>query len=203
MSTTPKNNSLASALFGKTRWAILSLLYGHADEAFYLRQIARLAGVGLGAVQREVKNLSKAGIILRTIQGRQVYFQANPECPVFKELKSLMVKTAGVGDVLRLALASIADHIIVAFIYGSFARGEEQRSSDVDVLVVGAVTFAQVVSALESAQETLGREVNPTVYPPSEFRSKLAASHHFLKTVLNEERIFLIGSEDELAKLAE
>lgn len=202
MDTFLQNDNLSGTLFGKTRRAVLSLLYSHTDESFYLREIARAAGVGLGAVQRELARLSDAGIIRRTVRGNQVYYRANPECPIFAELQSLVVKTAGVGDVLRAALTSLATRIQVALIYGSFARGKERRGSDVDLLVVGDVTFAEVVSALGEAQETLGREINPTVYPPAEFRSKLGEGHHFLTSVSKEPRIFLIGDEHELERLA-
>lgn len=179
------------------------MLYSHADEAFYLRQLARAAGMGLGAVQREVKRLSDVGIIRRTVRGRQVYYQASSQCPVFGELKSLVLRTAGAGDVLRAALAPLADRVKLAFIYGSLVRGEARRGSDVDILVVGEVTFSEIVSALHRAQQKLGREVNPTVYPPAEFRSKLAAGHHFLTTVVRGEKIFLVGDGHELARLAE
>lgn len=202
MSTTIETDKLSASLFGKTRRAILSLLYSHPDEAFYLRQLVRAAGVGLGAVQREVRRLSEAGIIQRTVRGRQVYYQANFQCPVFEELRSLVVKTAGVGDVLRATMAPLADRVNLAFIYGSVARGQEYRGSDLDVLVVGDVSFAEITSALSRAQETLRRDINPTVYPPTEFLSKLAAGHHFLETVLKETKIFLIGDESELARLA-
>ncbi len=141
MSTIFKTDSLSATLFGKTRRAVLALLYSHVEEHFYLRQIARTAEVGLGAVQRELKKLSEAGIIRRTIRGRQVYYQANPECPVYPELKSLVVKTVGVGDVLRTALVPLADRINVAFLFGSLVRGDERSSSDVDVMIVGNVTF--------------------------------------------------------------
>lgn len=203
MSTISVNNSLSAALFGKTRRAVLSLLYNHTDEAFYLRQIVRTVGVGLGSVQRELKRLSDVGIIQRIVRGRQVYYQANPQCPIFADLKNLVVKTAGVGDVLMVALAPLADRINIALLYGSIVRGEERRGSDVDMLVVGDVTFSEIVLSLSSAQETLHREINPTVYPPDEFTSKLAAGHHFLKTVLSGNKFFLIGDERELARLAE
>lgn len=202
MSTTMEDSSLATALFGKSRRAILSLLYGHADEAFYLRQIARTAGVALGGVQREVKNLSDAGIIVRMERGRHVYYQANEHCPIFSELKSLMVKTSGVAGVLRAALAPFEDRIRIAFIFGSVARGDERRGSDVDVVVVGAITFAEVVSALGQTQNILNREVNPSVYPLSEFQQKLASGHHFLKSISKGPKAFLIGDERELAELA-
>jgi len=206
MSTNFRNDSLSATLFGKTRRAVLALLYNHADESFYLRQIARAAGVGMGAVQREVKQrevkkLSEAGIIKRTVQGRQVYYQANPECPIYAELKSLVIKTVGVGDVLKTALVSLSERIKVAFLFGSLLRGGEHSGSDVDVMVVGDVTFTEVVSALGRVQETIGREINPIVYPLEEFRSKLVANHHFLKTVLKDSKFFLIGDEHELEKL--
>ena len=203
MSTIFKTDSLTATLFGKTRRAVLALLYSHVDELFYFRQIARTAGVGIGAAQRELKKLSEAGIIRRTLRGRQVYYQANPECPVYAELKSLVIKTVGVGDVLRAALVPLADRINVAFLFGSLVRGGECSSSDADVMVVGDVTFAEVVSVLGRAQETVRREINPLVYPPEEFRFKLAADHHFLKQVLKGPKSFLIGDEHELAKLVE
>jgi len=140
MSTMSSIDSLSATLFGKTRRAVLALLYGHSDESFYLRQIVRTAGVGLGAVQRELKKLSGAGIITRKARGRQVYYQANQECPVYAELKNLVIKTVGVGDVIRAGLVPLADRIRVAFLFGSLVRGDERSSSDVDVMVVGDVT---------------------------------------------------------------
>jgi predicted nucleotidyltransferase len=202
MSTTPDTDNLSKTLFSKTRRAVLSLLYSHVDDAYYVRQIVRAAGVGLGAVQRELKQLSDAGIIRRIVRGHQVYYQANPQCPVFSELKNLVVKTVGLGAAVQAALTPLGDRIDVAFIYGSIARSEEHRDSDVDVLVVGRVTFAEIVSSLSEAQKTIGRDINPTVYPPAEFRSKLAAGHHFLNSVLRGPMFFLIGDKSELARLA-
>ena len=201
MSTAFTESGLSAALFGQTRRAILALLYGHPGQSYYLRQLVRSAGLGLGAAQREVKRLSDAGIIRRTVQGNQVFYQANPDCPIFEELKGLMVKTAGVADVLRAALAVLAPQIRVAFIYGSVAKLAQRNSSDVDVMVVGDPAFGEVVSALGSAQENLARDINPTVYSPTEFRSKVKAGHHFLTTVLKGEKVFLIGDERELARL--
>lgn len=115
----------------------------------------------------------------------------------------MVVKTVGVGDVLRAALVSLADRINVAFLFGSLVRGSERSSSDADVMIVGDVTFAEVVSVLGSAQETVRREINPLVYLPEEFQLKLAADHHFLKKTIESPKIFLVGDEHELAKLAQ
>jgi predicted nucleotidyltransferase len=202
MNTIPVSKNLSSILFGKARLAVLSLLYGHADESFYLRQIVRTTGVGLGPVQRELKQLTDVGIVRRSTQGHQVYFQANSDSPIFKELKSLITKTAGVGETLRSALAPLANHINIALIYGSVARGEENHRSDVDLLVVGSASFTEVTKTLREAQEILGREVNPTVYPVKEFRSRIAEDHYFIRDILSGPKVFVIGDEDELKRLA-
>ncbi len=188
-------------LFGVARRRVLALLFGHADEAYHLRQVVRETGLSAGGVHRELGQLAEAGIVTRRQQGRQVYFQANAASPIFAELKSLIVKTAGVADVLREALAPLAASISVAFVYGSVARGEERRASDVDLLVVGDASFAAVTQALAPAQRRLGREVNPTVYEPGEFRQKLAAGHHFLRSVTAREKLFLFGNEHDLRRL--
>lgn len=195
--------TLAINLFGKTRRAVLALLYGHVDERFYFRQIVRLTGIGLGALQRELKNLAEAGIIRKTVLGKQVYYQANPECPVYIELKNMVMKTMGIGHVLQNALAPAADRIKVAFLFGSLVNGNEHSDSDVDVIIVGNITFAEIVTMLGHVQETVRREINPLVYPPGEFQSKLAANHHFLKNILKSPKYFLIGDERELASVAE
>ena len=189
-------------LFGKTRQALLALLYTHADEAHLQESLIHLAALGRGTVQRELDFLTRAGIVRRTVRGRQVYFQANPDCPIYPELRGLIVKTVGVAGVLRGALVPLAERIRAAFIYGSVARGGERRGSDIDVMIIGEVSFAEITDALAHTQEMIGREVNPSVYPPAEFRSKVAAKHHFLNTVLKGEKIFLIGDERELARLA-
>jgi predicted nucleotidyltransferase len=188
-------------LFGQTRSRVLSLLFGHPDESFYLRQIVRLASVGLGAAQRELRHLGQAGIIQRTVQGRQVYFQADRQSPLFAELHGLVLKTVGVAGVLKNALAGLEKSVQVAFLFGSLAKGTSNTQSDIDVMLVGDVSFGEVVAALAPAQQKLMREVNPVVFPSDEFRNKLAHRDHFLITVLREPRIFVLGSDHELSRL--
>jgi len=203
MGTEQPNIGVGETLFGKTQRALLALFFTRPDEAFYLRQIVRTAGIGLGTVQRELARWVAAGLLVRTQRGNQVYYQANAESPVFEELKSLAVKTAGVADVLRKALAALAERIAVAFVYGSLAKGTAKVGSDVDVLVIGDADFGEVVSALQSAQNTLGREVNPSVYSEEDFRAKCQAKQHFVTSVLNAPKVFLVGGEHELERLAE
>lgn len=196
-------NLLCSGLFGKTRQAVLALLYGRADSSFYTKQILDAVKIGRGTVQRELKNLTDTGIIIREVQGRQVYYRANTRCPIFDELKSIVRKTFGVADVIRQSLSANADKIRVAFIFGSVARSTDDRRSDIDLMVVGKISFGDVVSLLTPAEQKLGREVNPVVYPIAEFKKRLKEDHHFVKTVLEDDKIFVIGDEDELRKLAE
>ncbi len=198
MSTEARTDPLTAALFGKARRTILALLFTHDQESFYLRQIIRAVGQSPGAVQRELALLTSAGLLVRTANGHQVYYQANRDSPVFAEIKSLMVKTAGVADVLRSALSPLAERIRAAFLYGSLARGADRQASDVDVMVIGDISFAEVVEALRPAQETLRREVNATVWSPAEFRKRRKSGHHFLKAVLKAPRVLLIGSDHEL-----
>jgi predicted nucleotidyltransferase len=180
------------------------MFFSHADRRFYLRQAIRIVNLGSGSVQRELANLTRAGILKRTDEGSQAYFQANRQCVVFDELHGLIRKTFGVASVLQDSLSSLAHRIRVAFIYGSVAAGTETSESDVDVMVVGdEVSIDKIVSALTPAQLELGREVNPSVYGTAEFCRKLAQGRHFLSNVTRGPKIFLIGDETELKRLAQ
>jgi predicted nucleotidyltransferase len=194
-------SSMAAALFPQTRRSLLGLLYGLPDRAFYLREIASRVGAGMGQVQRELGRLTQAGILRRFEQGRHVFYQADRRCPAFEELRGLMVKTVAGADPLRHALAELQGRIVVAFVFGSMARGEDRAESDLDLFVVGDVSLQEVVNAIDSLQQTLGRPIQPTIYSAKELRSKVEAGHHFLTSVLAGEKIFVVGSENELGEL--
>lgn len=202
MGTVPIESSLAAALFGKTRRAVLALLFGNPDRSFYLREVVRAVAAGQGAVQRELDRLTQAGIVQRRRHGRQVFYQANPRCPVFTELRSIVTKTVGLLDVLRDALDPLRDRIVIAFVYGSAARGELEPTSDVDLLVVGDVAFAEVADRVTPIQNVIAREVNPSVFNPEEVAQRLSDGGHFLSRVTTGPKLFLIGDESELAGLA-
>ncbi|MEO8029621.1 MAG: nucleotidyltransferase domain-containing protein [Gemmatimonadota bacterium] len=200
--TLPDQSSVL--LFGAVRRAVLALLLGRPDERFYLREIVRSAGRGTGAVQRELGQLVSAGLVVRESSGHQVYFSANRSAPIFPELQSIIQKTAGAADILRSGLAALVRKgmIEVALVYGSVARGEQTSKSDVDLLVVGSVTLAELVPLLRKAEGLLGREVNATVYPVKEFRSKSKHAAPFLKRVLTDAKLFVVGDEADLTRLA-
>jgi predicted nucleotidyltransferase len=196
-----KRKQLASALFGKARRGVLGLLYGHPEESYYLRQILRAVNAGQGTVQRELTQLAEAGIIQRIQRDRQVYFRANPQCPIYSELQGIILKTVGMADVLRKALSALDKKIVTAFVYGSLATGRATSQSDVDLMVIGSCRFVEVVEAIAKVQQALGREVNPTVYTIKEWREKLAHGHHFTSAVSRSEKLFIKGTADDLERL--
>ncbi|HTY08836.1 MAG TPA: ArsR family transcriptional regulator [Candidatus Edwardsbacteria bacterium] len=161
----------------------------------------RAVGAGQGAVQRELLRLSQAGIITKTRRGNAIFYQANRACPVFHELSGLMVKTTGEADDLAAALRPLAGDIKAAFAYGEYAAGTATPGSAIDIMVIGTVNHEQLARTLASLQERLGRTVNPTVYGMAEFRTKAAAGHQFIYTVMRGEKIFLVGDEQQLKGL--
>ena len=177
------------------------MLYGRADQPFYTREIAREVDASVGAVQRELENLSKVGLILRKSVGNQVFYQANRDTPIFPEMRGLINKTIGIFGVLRSALRPLSKQIVVAFVYGSVAREQETALSDVDLMVVGKATLDEVLSRLSTVEKSIGRSINPTVYTSAEFKSKFTAGNHFLSSVLKGQKVFLLGDEDELRKI--
>lgn len=194
-------DSMHSSLFSKTRQAILALLYLQGEESFYLREIVKLTHSSLGAVQRELKLLTEAGFLLRRADGKQVYYRSNPDCLIYSEVLSIIQKTCGVANQLHQALDSLAKGIRVAFLFGSFVEGKALRSSDIDLLIVGDVTLAQVLKAIAQVQERLHQEINPILYSEQEFIAKIASGQHFLTTLLDQPKVFLFGDASELDRM--
>ncbi|HXQ29477.1 MAG TPA: nucleotidyltransferase domain-containing protein [Gemmatimonadales bacterium] len=183
---------------------MLALLLGRPDERFYLREIVRAVGGGLGAVQRELKQLVEAGLVEREARGHQVYFSANRDATIFPELQTIIEKTAGTVGILRASLAPLISQgrVELALVYGSIAGGKKTTQSDVDLLVVGDVSLVEIVPVLRAAEGRLRREVNPTVYPANEFRDRVKRGTPFLKRVLAGPKLFVAGDDRVLSRLA-
>ncbi len=187
---------MIDALFPWVRRDILALLFTRPGEAFYLREIVRATRGGRGAVAREVHSLTEAGILRRDRRGNRTYYRADPDCPIYSELRRLILKTTGLADILRRALGAVKS-IRLAFVYGSAAKGTLDAKSDVDILIVTDAPFGDVSGALLPAQEGLGRQISPTVYSTQEFAEKQEARNHFLSRVLDGPKIMLVGTLDE------
>jgi DNA-binding transcriptional ArsR family regulator len=190
------------ALLPKTRQGILAATLVHPEKSWYVSELARRMGVPSSSLQRELRDLTEVGILKAHRQGRMVYYQANADSPVFPDLRGLLVKTAGVVDVLAEALHPLSARLRTAFVYGSMAAGQDHSDSDIDLMIVGKVSPAELALPLRRATELLGRQINPTVYAPAEFDRKRGANDHFLKNVLDKPKLFVLGNKDELGQAA-
>ena len=188
---------LADALFGKTRIALIGILFANPDRSWHVRELARHAGVSATMLGKEADLLSAAGIVLSFADGNRRMLRANPECPIFDELRGIARKTSGIADILRDAFSGL-EGVNCAFIFGSVANGEERSGSDVDVCVIGTVSYRQVSSALSAAEGAVGRPVNPVLYTQEELRQKYLSGNPFVSGILSSKRIFLIGDQHGL-----
>ncbi len=190
---------LSEALFSKTQRQILGFLFGQPEKSFYSKEIVDLAGVGIGSVHRELEKLSGCGLLTIKRIGNQKHYQANPASPIFEELKGIVRKTIGLADPLRLALELHKDKIRVAFIYGSIAKGSDTADSDIDLMLISdQVTYPELLVSFSELETQLGRQINPTIYTGDEFRKKIASESNFVIRVIEQPKIFLIGSEDDI-----
>ena len=192
-------SGIADALFTKVQQRVLSLLFGNPERSFYANELIALAGSGSGAVQRELAQLEAAALVTVKRVGNQKHYQANPTSPVFTELRGLILKTSGLVDVLRVSLAPLASQIEAAFVFGSVAKNKDTAKSDIDLLVVTQhLTYRELFSALEPATSRLGRVVNPTVYSRNEFEKRVREGNAFVKRVIAQPRVWIIGGDSDL-----
>ena len=186
--------SIADVLFSGVQQRVLGLLFGQSEKSFYANEIEKLAKTGRGSLQRELLRMTTSGLITMTLIGRQKHYQANKNCFIFQDVKSITLKTFGLSDVLRLALSGHAGDIRYAFVYGSVAKGTDTATSDIDVMVIAErLSYSDLFEALTKAEESLGRKVNPTVYTPEAFLKKIQDDNHFVTRVLKQPKIELIG----------
>jgi predicted nucleotidyltransferase len=197
-----RNSPAIDALLSKPMQGILSALLLEREQPWYMSDLAKRLGRTPSTIQRPLEALVNAGILKRSTAGNLVYFARDPACPFLPELQSLLVKTVGLADIRRELLRSAAQRIRVAFVYGSVARSEQTSQSDVDLFIIGEQTLADLTPILLQAEQRLGRPVNATLLSPGEFRDKLAHKNHFLRSVLAQEKIFVLGTDHVLEELS-
>ena len=194
-----RRGSLADALFTKTQQRVLGVVFGQPQRTFYAAELIRVAGTGSGAAQRELARLEQSGLIVARRIGHQKHYQANALSPLFSELRSIVLKTVGLVEPLRDALKPISAAIQAAFVYGSVAKATDQSASDVDLMIVSdSLTYSEVFGTLERVTRTLGRQVSPTVYSTREFSKRAREKNAFLTRVLEQPKLWVIGSENDL-----
>ena len=194
-------SQLADALFTTTQQRVLGLLFTQPGKSFYLKEILRLTGMGVATIKRELDRMEAAGILTLTRIGNQNHYQANPKCPIYEELLSIVRKTFGIADVIRDALEPIKNSIDCAFVYGSIAKGIEKTKSDIDLMVIGKkLSYGDVMDRLIPVEGRLGRSVNPTIYSMADFKKKLKKKNSFLTRVLVQEKIIVMGAMDGIGE---
>ena len=198
----PKHNqplSMADALFSTSRQRVLAFIYGQPERSFYATELIRLSGGGSGAIQRELARLEQSGLVNVTHIGTQKHYQANPDAPIYAELCAIMQKTVGLAEPLRNALKPLSKQIKMAFVYGSVAKHRDTASSDIDLMLVSdSLTYADIFAALEIVSSKLRRTINPTVYTREEFQSRIEQGNSFIKRVLAQLKLWIIGQESDL-----
>jgi predicted nucleotidyltransferase len=193
---------LASVLFKDYRRRVLGLLLLHPGESYHVREVARLTGTVAGTLHKELSTLAKAGILNVQSRGNQKLYTANRDCPVFEELASILKKTSGMVDVLAMALIPLVEQIDLACIFGSVAQGQETINSDVDILLIGSVSFSAVAKALYPCHEVLGREVNPKVYGKREWAELVRSDDGFAGEIVAKTKLFVIGGNEAFEKVS-
>ena len=194
-------SQLGDALFTTTQKQVLGLLYAHPDKTFYTKEILRRTGMGVATIKRELDRMLAAGILRMNKIGNQHHYQANPGCPLYEELLSIVKKTFGIVDVLQHALLPLDLEIDFTFVYGSVAKGEETAESDIDLFIVSeSLGYADVMNVLTKSEDELGRPVNPSIYTVTQVKDKLQQENAFVTRVMEQPKLWVKGSDDDIRK---
>lgn len=196
------SSPIADLLFSDYRRRVLGLLLMHPEQAYHVREIARLTQTHAGTLHKELSRLAEVGILEKMTQGNQVTYRANRQSLVFEELASIVRKTTGLADILGLALAPLVEHIELGLVFGSVASGKAQAYSDIDLLVVGDLGFGELASAIYPCQSLLGREINPKLYSPNEWHKAVAENSAFIRELFEKPVIEIIGSINQVRRHA-
>ncbi|MCP4076495.1 MAG: transcriptional regulator [Gammaproteobacteria bacterium] len=192
---------IADALFTKSQQRVLSILFSKPDAHFYTNEIVRQAGMGRGTITRELEKLASSGLVTVTKAGNQRHYQANQESPVYKELSGIVRKTFGIADVLKQALQPVIEKLELAFVYGSIAKGTETFDSDIDLMLIGGgLNYNEVIELLMPAEESLQREITPTLFTQKEYQNRLEDGQSFLQRVMDQPKIMIKGEIDDTGK---
>jgi predicted nucleotidyltransferase len=194
-----RDTGLADALFTRVRQRVLGILFSQPDRSFPATELIALAGVGTGAVHRELTRLVHSGLVTVTPVGKQRRYQANRQSPLFPELYGLVQKTVGLAEPLRQALAGFGGRIQVAFVYGSTAKGTDTAGSDIDLMIISEdLSYGEAFGALEQAEATIARKINPNILTLAEWQRRRGEESHFVERVAAQPKVFIVGSEDDL-----
>jgi len=192
---------LKKLIGSRIRASILKLFIFNPKQEYYVREISRLTKEPFDPARRELMGLEEVGLLKSRLSGRQKYYSINTSHSLFPEFKSMILKTAGVGDVLRSRIGNRSD-ILSAFIYGSYAKNREDTESDIDIFVIGNISSMNLQEVISGIEAEIKREISPTIYSAKELKEKYRSKNNFIMEVFRGPKIFLKGDENGLRKLA-
>lgn len=194
-------NRLGEIFLSRVRAELFRRLFGVNRKPIYLTQLRKETGFASRSIEEQIEKLKLLDLIIATPDGGRINYTANASHPLYPELCSIVLKTAGLHDVLQLALTS--PKIEHAFVFGSLAQLSERAESDVDLMVIGSLGRRELTSLLQGVADQLGREINSHIYSREELARRLASRDHFLKDVLSKPKLFILGNEHEFSTLVE
>ena len=193
---------LSEILSSNIRAEIFRLLFGVVEDELYMREIERRSHYAIGTIQTELKKLLRLDLLIKRKDGNRLYYRANKDHPLYADIHNLVIKTVGLVDVIRDALAP-NKQVHVAFVFGSMARYAEKATSDIDLMVIGGLSLRKLTALLSGISEQIGREINPHVFAKDEIRKRKGRNDHFISQVLGSPKIFIIGTDYELKAMVE
>lgn len=192
--------ALSKILSSKVRAEIFRILFGLNAEEIHMREIERQTGFAIGTIQTELKKLVTLDLVVKRRDGNRLYYRANTDHPLYPDIRSIVLKTVGLVEILRDALEHDG-RITVAFVFGSMAADRENARSDLDLVVIGDAGPRDVPAMLSDAADKIGREINPIVLTQAEFVKRLKNQDHFIGRIMEEPKLFIVGAEDDLAAM--
>jgi len=198
------------AIRSKARQQVLAYYFTNPTARHHLRDLAEMLKIDPSNLSKDFGRLEREGLFRSEVSGRQKYFQLNRQYPLFHEVRTIVAKTIGAAPLISQCLKKIKG-IDEAYLYGSFARNQQDAVSDIDVLLIGTPHEEVLSQAVRRLERQLGREIDYTVLTQKEFRSRRARKDAFLESVWHNERVSLVGpnlaspelvTPDEKAKTA-
>jgi predicted nucleotidyltransferase len=174
------------------RRKLLAYYFTNPAARLHLRDIAERIGVDPSNLSKELGRLQREGLFLAEVNGRQKYFKLDRDYALFAEVRSIVTKTIGAVPVLSAALKKVGG-VEEAYLYGSFARDQQDAASDIDVLVIGSPACENLAVCFEKLEKQLGREINYTVLTGNELDEKRARKDAFLGNVWASNRVLIGG----------
>ncbi|MCX5716009.1 MAG: nucleotidyltransferase domain-containing protein [Candidatus Omnitrophica bacterium] len=189
---------LKNLIASKTRQTLFKAFFEVPDAEYYTRQLASTYHISPGALHRELKKLCSLGVLKSRTVGNIKLFSLNKQNPIYEDMKNIISKTEGVIKLVRDAV-SVIKGVEVAFIYGSFAKGDERRYSDIDIFLIGdGIDEDTLVTRVSDLEKRLYKEINYTQYTWAEYNKEKKKKNSFILGVVQGKKIFIRGDENEL-----